>query len=663
MNEKPDLSKAREDFVAQRWDQAESICRRILSQDHDHLPALELLARIQSARGDFSNAIKTLEEAIRISPESSELYRHCGDLHFNAGEPKKAIHHYRHADSLCPNDPEIQNNLGVALRDSGSLDEATTIFEHIINTNPERALPYRNLGDVLRMRGNLDLAFEKYQAAEKIEPRNAATQNSLGIISSMRGKIDHAISCFRRAVEINPSFPEAENNLANALSSTRRFEEAVIHAQNAVRLRPRFANAHLTLGNIYKLQGKNDLAISEYRLAAEADPTNALVQQGLGSALTDAGHFTEAITHLENALHINPNLFVIYQNLMALAVEDQYKFSDQQLDRIQKLIASNQLPSADAARLHFAIGSLLDKRADYEGAVRHFQFANEMQKEHHASEKQFKSEGHILRVNKIIECFDRSILQGTSSGLASDRPVFIVGMPRSGTTLVEQIIASHPDAEGVGERSEVARISEKMASMAELPYPKCVHKVTSQQLANLAEQYENHVCELAGDARRTVDKMPDNFLYLGLIAMLFPKAHVIHCRRNPLDICLSCYRSDFGGVRWAWTLDDIGHYFVQYHRLMAHWKENLSLHIHDVRYENLISDHQREAEKLIAACGLPWSDACLDFHKGNRMVQTLSRVQVRQPIYRSSIDRWRNYENFLQPVHEMLQKKLGADFP
>ena len=663
MNEIPDLSKAREDFVAQRWDQAESICRRVLSQDHDHLPALELLARIQSARGEFSDAIKTLEQAIHISPNTPDLYRYCGDLHFNARNLQLAIHHYRQADSLFPNDPEIQNNLGVALRDSGSLDEATMIFERIINANPNRALPYRNLGDVLRMRGNLDLAFEKYQAAEKIEPRNAATQNSLGIISSMRGKTDHAISYFRRAVEINPSFPEAENNLANALSSTRRFQEALVHAQNAVRLRPRFANAHLTLGNIYKLQGKNDLAILEYRRAAEADPANALVHQGLGSALTDAGHFTEAIAHLEKALQINPNLFVIYQNLMALAVEDQYKFSDQQLDRIQNLIASNQLPSADVARLHFAIGSLLDKREDYERAAHHFQFANEMQKKHHVSEKQFKSEDHIFRVNKIIECFDRSILQSTSSGLASDRPVFIVGMPRSGTTLVEQIIASHPEAEGLGERSEVAQISETMASMIGLPYPKCVHKVSSHQLATLAEQYEKHVCELAGDTLRTVDKMPDNFLYLGLIAMLFPKAHVIHCRRNPLDICLSCYRSDFGGVRWAWTLDDIGHYFVQYHRLMAHWKENLPLHIHDVKYEDLISDHQREAEKLIAACGLPWNDACLEFYKGNRMVQTLSRVQVRQPIYRSSMDRWRNYENFLRPLHEMLQEKLGADFP
>ena len=158
---------------------------------------------------------------------------------------------------------------------------------------------------------------------------------------------------------------------------------------------------------------------------------------------------------------------------------------------------------------------------------------------------------------------------------------------------------SHPEAEGLGERSEVAQISETMASMIGLPYPKCVHKVSSHQLATLAEHYEKHVCELAGDTRRTVDKMPDNFLYLGLIAMLFPKAHVIHCRRNPLDICLSCYRSDFGGVRWAWTLDDIGHYFVQYHRLMAHWKENLPLHIHDVKYEDLISNKYETFRDII----------------------------------------------------------------
>ncbi len=665
MNDKPDLSAVQDDFLARRWESAESGCLRILDQAPTHSPALELLAKIQTARGDFASAIETTERAIGLSPNAADLYRRCGDLYFNMRDLKKAIQNYRKADSLLPNDPHIKNNLAVAVRDSGSVEEAIGMFESIIHANPDQALPLRNLGDTLRMRGDYSLAIDKYTQAVQLDPKDATIQNSLGITSSMQGNLEEAISYFQRAVEINPSFPEAENNLANALSSARRYAEAIKHVGKAIRLRPDFANAHLTLGNIYKLQGKNDQAISEYRLAAKADPKSAIVQQGLGSALTDAGHFSEAVTHLENALKLNPNLFVIYQNLMALAVQEKYKFSDQQLDKIRKLIVDDRLRATDAARLHFAMGSLLDKQADYEQAMHHFQQANDVQKQLLASsENAFSPRNHALYVDEIIEAFDTAFMRNApSSTFESKRPVFVVGMPRSGTTLVEQIIASHPEARGVGERADIAQLSESLACSMELPYPACMRKVDQKELLALANRYEQGVSELATGASRIVDKMPDNFLYLGLIAMLFPGAHIIHCCRNPLDVCLSCYRSDFGSVTWAWTLEDIGNYFAEYRRLMTHWREVLPLTIHDVTYEELVGQHRRETEKLIAACGLSWNDACLDFHKGNRTVQTLSRVQVRQPIYQSSLERWRHYERFLEPLKVTLRNKMGIDLP
>jgi len=665
MNDKPDLSAVQEDFLARRWESAESGCLRVLEQAPTYPPALELLAKIQTARGDFARAIETTEQAIGLSPNAADLYRQCGDLYFKTRDLKKAIQNYRKADSLLPNDHHIKNNLAVAVRDSGSVEEAIRMFESIICENPDQALPLRNLGDTLRMRGDYSLAIDKYNQAARLDPKDATTQNSLGITSSMLGKLEEAISYFQRAVEINPSFPEAENNLANALSSARRYTEAIKHVGKAIRLRPDFANAHLTLGNIYKLQGKNDQAISEYRLAAKSDPKSAIVQQGLGSALTDAGHFSEAVTHLENALKLNPSLFVIYQNLMALAVQDKYKFSDQQLEQIRRLISDDRLRATDAARLHFAMGSLLDKQTDYEGAMRHFQQANDVQKQLLvSSENQFCSRNHAFHVDEIIQTFDTAFMSNAaSSGFESERPVFVIGMPRSGTTLVEQIIASHPEARGMGERADIAQLSESLACSTGLPYPACVRKAHQKQLFTLATRYEQGVSELATGASRIVDKMPDNFLYLGLIAMLFPGAHIIHCSRNPLDVCLSCYRSDFGSVTWAWTLEDIGHYFAEYHRLMTHWREVLPLTIHDVTYEELVGQHRSEMENLIAACGLPWNDVCLEFYKGNRTVQTLSRVQVRQPIYGSSIGRWRHYEGFLEPLKAMLQNKSGIDLP
>jgi hypothetical protein len=250
---------------------------------------------------------------------------------------------------------------------------------------------------------------------------------------------------------------------------------------------------------------------------------------------------------------------------------------------------------------------------------------------------------------------------GLSANHPTQRPVFVVGMPRSGTTLVEQIIASHPQAAGVGELPDVAHLTDALSVMLQKDYPICIDQARTEQLFDLACQYENRISQLTADSSRVVDKMPDNFLHLGFIALLFPNAHIIHCKRHPLDICLSCYKSDFGGVRWAGKLENIGRYFSQYHRLMEHWHRVLPLQIHEVVYEDLVTNHKATAEKLIAACGLEWNDSCLDFYKGDRVVRTLSRVQVRQPIYHSSIERWRCYEKYLGSLRMTLQKELGTE--
>ena len=664
MNQNPDFTVIQSDFEAQRWKRAEAGCLSVLRQSPKDLPTLQLLAKIQSAQGDYRGAIATIEKAISVSPNNADLYRQCGDMHFNSRQFKSAIGWYRKADSKLPNNPQIKNNLAVALRDSGSIEEAIAIFESIISANPDHSLPHRNLGDVLRMQGEFDRAIDKYKAAAKLDPKDAATQNSIGITFSMVGKVDEAILHFQLAVDINQTFPEAENNLANALLTARRYEDAIRHATTAIRLRPHFPNAHLTLGNIYKLQGNNKQAISEYKKAAELDPGNAILHQSIGSAMTDAGHFPEAITHLEKALQLKPNFFVVYQNLVALAVQEKYDFSDYQIKRIIDLSSERGLPSADVSRLNFTLGSLLEKKGDYDAAMSCFQKAN-MSQEKTATSRGLPFDGHAHAdfIDNIIHSFNAALMgSDLSSGHPTQRPIFVVGMPRSGTTLVEQIIASHPLAAGVGELPDVAYLADELSKKHQAEYPSCIEQAEAEQLFKLANQYDIRISELCPDAERIADKMPDNFLRLGLIALLFPNAHIIHCKRNPLDICLSCYKSDFGGVRWAGSLKNISQYFIQYHRLMEHWHQVLPLQIHDIFYEDLVTQHEVTAEKLIAACGLNWHDLCLDFYKGDGTVRTLSRVQVRQPIYDSSIGSWKHYEEHLRPLRENLHKELGTEF-
>ena len=665
MNHNAELKKAQENYASSQWDKAESKCRHILEEEPTHLVALQLLARIQATRGNLHAATQTVEEALQSWPEDDNLHRQCGDLYFKAGNLDRAIKSYRRANEIAPNDPEISNNLAVALRNSGALDEAVVVLVKVIRKHPDLSLPLLNLGDTLRLQGELSLAIEKYRAVVRINPKDAAAYNSMGITLSMQGRVEEAISNFEDALKLNPQFPEVENNLANTLSSARRYEEAIDHATNAIRLRPDFPNAHLTLGNIYRLQGNNALAIFHYKKAIGLDPRNAITHQSLGSTFTDTGQFAEAIEHLEEALQLNPNLFVVYQNLMALAVQEKYSFSDRQIDRIHQLVKEKKLSNADASRLNFTLGSLLDKKGEYDAAMRCFQTANNLQERILTAQRHvFTSQEHTDSVDKIIGSFDSALMAGgLSSNLTTERPVFVIGMPRSGTTLVEQIIASHPQAAGVGELSEVAHLTGALSVMLQKDYPICMSRARSEQLFDLACQYEKRVSQLGADSLRVVDKMPDNFLHLGFIAMLFPNAHIVHCKRHPLDICLSCYKSDFGGVRWAGNLENIGLYFAQYHRLMKHWYRVLPLKIHDVVYEDLVTNHKATAQKLIAACELHWDDACLDFYKGNRAVQTLSRVQVRQPIYRSSVGRWRHYEKHLDSLRTMLETDLGTDFP
>ncbi len=665
MTQRPDLSVIQANFFAKKWDLAESGCLQALQEFPEHLPALELLATIQSARGDAPAAIATIEKAMSVSPNNPVLCRQCGDIYFNSRQLKKAIRWYRTADSIRPNNPQIKNNLAVALRDSGSLKESIDILEGIICAHPDHSLPHRNLGDALRLQGKLDLAIDKYKQAAKLDPKDAATENSLGITFSMMGNIDDGILHFQRAVDINRYFPEAENNLANALSRLRRYDEAATHANNAIRLRPNFANAHLTLGNIYKLKGNNGLAISEYKKATEADPKNALLHQSLGSALTDAGQFTEAITHLEKSLHLDPKLFVVYQNLVALAAQDKYDFSEAQIKQIMDLSVEKRLPIADTARLNFTLGSLLEKKGDYDAAMGCFQKANTAQEQVLVAKgATFNAQAHANTIDELLHSFDAALMRsGLSSDHPTQKPVFVVGMPRSGTTLVEQIIASHPHAAGAGELPDVRYLTESLAKMCSIQYPSCIRQADAKNLFRLASQYDNRISELCPNAERIADKMPDNFLRLGFIALLFPHAHIIHCKRNPLDICLSCYKSDFGGVQWAGSLENISAYFVQYHRLMEHWHQVLPLEIHDVLYDDLITNHKITAKALIKSCGLTWDDSCLNFHKTNGVVRTLSRVQVRQPIYDSSIERWKDYEKFLGPLQEILRKELDTDSP
>jgi Sulfotransferase family len=305
------------------------------------------------------------------------------------------------------------------------------------------------------------------------------------------------------------------------------------------------------------------------------------------------------------------------------------------------------------------LGHLLDRAGSTDEAFEQFKQGNALRRSLlQQSGAAFDAAAHSRRIDRTIFFFSPDFLQRNQEfGLPTDVPVFIVGMPRSGSTLVEQILSQHSQVHGAGELKDVhrlvANLPARLGSTAE--YPECLAELDATTARELAEAHLQRLTRRSGAAARVTDKMLDNFLHLGLLATLFPRARVIHCRRDPRDVCLSCYFNYFNGLPFTWDLDDLGRYYRDYERLMAHWGAVLALPILDVAYEDLVADLESQCRRLVDFCGLAWEEQCLRYNENRRVVQTMSKLQVRQPIYTSSVGRWRHYAAQLEPLLQALQ--------
>jgi hypothetical protein len=370
------------------------------------------------------------------------------------------------------------------------------------------------------------------------------------------------------------------------------------------------------------------------------------------------------VSHLRQAIRIKPNYALAYWSLSELAGQGWCQMTEQEIAAVHSLIASGRLSQVDQSVLHFTLGNVLDRQEQWDAAFAHFQQGNSLRREWQQSTgRAFDAAAHREWVDKLIETFDQRFFQernssqkGAAVGSASEVPVFVVGMPRSGSTLVAHILSSHPQVVSLGELWEVTEYVKALGQKgaAHGGYPGCARSVKKADLRALANQYLQCVSRLAGPAQRIVDKMPQNFLFLGVINLLFPRARVIDCRRDPLDVCLSCYFQNFNGIEFAWSQEDLGQYHIEYERLMAHWKKVLPIRMMEVRYEDLVARQEEVSRELIAFCGLEWDDRCLTFHKNPRPVRTASAAQVRRPMYNSAVGRWQHYAAHLQPLRQAL---------
>ncbi|MCF6099819.1 tetratricopeptide repeat-containing sulfotransferase family protein [Mesorhizobium muleiense] len=460
---------------------------------------------------------------------------------------------------------------------------------------------------------------------------------------------ERALRYFARAVGEEPKNPYYHLSLGEAYVKVSEYAPAIKHMQYALELQPGLIEALCALGRTYTAFDKPDMALPLYEKALKINPDHPKVRAGLASALSGLGRMDEAAAYLKQAIARRIGVPAAYNDLVQTR---NFTEEPEELQSILRELGNPKLGSEGAQQLHHAAGKVLNDLKRYDEAFDHFNKAKQ------ASGQRFDIDLYRRWVDSMIETFTPDFLAARAGyGNPSEAPVFVVGMPRSGTTLTEQICASHPDIHGAGELSKLSRVANaiglKTSSAGDLNQP--ITSITEDLSRTLAEEHLSYLRERAPAALRVVDKTPHNFELIGLIGLLFPNARIIHCRRDAIDNCVSCFVLNFSEAHsYNTDLTTLGLYYREYDRLMRHWNEVFPGLIFENRYEALVDDQEAQSRRLIDYLGLPWDDACLRFFDRDGSVNTPSRWQVRQPIYKSSVKRWKNYENEIQPLIQSL---------
>jgi Flp pilus assembly protein TadD len=532
-------------------------------------------------------------------------------------------------------------NVLAALANAARYRELEARTQDLLLRYPQSGRLCKTLGVALWMQGKDSLL--PMQRAVDLLPKDAEAHGNLGIILRTRGEFEGALRSHRRALDLDPNYAEAHNNLGSVLQDLGKLEEAAASFRRATLLKPGFALAHCNLGNVLSLLNRLEECEASCLRALELNPnlTAAIVQ--LAEAHAGRGEFDTADELLRRAIAIEPDMPEAWAGLARwkkMGSDDAGWLAGAQRIAAQPLAPHREVP------LRYALGKYFDDVGDYKEAFSNYRRANEL-----AKVGRPKHDRALFRhgMDRIIQIFDREWLsRAAAAANPSQRPVFIVGVPRSGTTLTEQILSSHVSAFGAGELPYWNAASVRYAAArdgAEDP----------STLQGLAGEYLQLLDSVAGEAVRVIDKMPANFLYMGLIHAVFPRAKFIHLRRHPIDTTLSIYFQNFDAKHtYANDLDDLAHYYREYLRLMVHWRGVLPTHtVLDVPYEGLVEDAEGWSRRMLEFIDLPWDAACLEFHRNSRTVDTSSKWQARQKIHRSSVERWRHYEPYLGPLRAL----------
>jgi len=660
-NNKAVFELAMQHLHADQPDKAAEICRaRLHSSPADlHLLTLQGVSLI-SARQP-SEAIEPLQQAVKLAPRFARAQENLGHAYLMLNRLDEAHTHLKLAAKLDPQSASAHQKLGHVLAAMGKGNEADSIFEQGFELDPQRG-KLAEAGEHLREE-RFDECENLCKALLQNNPENV---NAMRLLARIAGHFEHwkhAEKLLRRALEISPEFHDARIDLSRVLKNLDRIEEAIDCTAIATAEMPRNAYALYMHASMLSLGNQSENALLFYRRALQVREHHPAAWVGMGHLLKTLGKTEEGIAAYNKAIEQRPNFGEVYWSLANLKT---YRFSDEQVADMERRLSEEGLSKEkldDDDRVHFmfTLGKAWEDRADWDKAFEYYEQACEVQRMR-ISHDPIANEVMNERICSVFNA--EFLLQRQGLGLNDGaNPIFIVGLPRSGSTLIEQILASHSQVEGTAELADIGKITASLARRFKgVVYPEAASQLPASDWAQLGEEYLERTQRHRDGLPFFTDKMPNNFPSIGFIMTILPNAKIIDARRHPLDSCFGSLKQHFAhGQSWSYDLLEIGEYYLEYRKLMRHWAEVLPGQVLEMRYEDMVNNQEQQTRRLLEFCGLPWEDQCLRFYETERAVRTASSEQVRQPIYSSSIHHWKNFREQLAFLIEIIGEDLEKE--
>ena len=631
---------------------AEKLCREAVERNPKDVNMSGLLGAVLIKRRRLDEAEQVLKQTIALAPTFAKAHEDLGYVLLEQERYEEAVEVLQKAARLDPKLDAARFNLGKALASAGRGKEADAAFEASFELSPERkklALAAKH-----HQEGRIEDAEQLYRQVLNNNPRNVDALRMLAMVAATAKRYDDAERLLRKAVGIAPDFLTAVVDLGRVLKEQDRFEEAIDCLKNAIAINPNNPHTHFLLASAYSPAALNHEAAREYRRALDLAPEHPGALLGLGNALKTIGKQDEAIKAYRDCIRVRPDNGEIYWSLANLKT---YRFSDEQIAEMAARVDNPEgLTEQSEVNFLFALGKAHDDRQDYDKAWRYYARGNGKQR----MLAQYDPVQTETINDAIVEVFDKALLEEKAGKGCPDRaPIFVLGLPRSGSTLVEQILASHSQVEGTSELPYLGRVAMSLnRNRADgVNYPEAVRELEAAHLTALGEDYINYAQLHRTEGKPFfIDKMPNNFPTIGFLNLILPQAKIIDARRHPLDACVGNFRQHYAkGQTFSYDLTDLGEYCLQYLRMMDHWHQALPGRILTVQYEEMVMDFESQARRLLDHCELPWEEACGRFYETERPVRTASSEQVRQPIYTGALNFWRNYERHLDELVEIVE--------